>query len=229
MYKKVNEAISSQLDELRDILIESGMDEKKVNEAFQKFGEPKHTFYLVRSSFDEDGFHMSIGVYKNITRDQLSFCIMRDSSWEDDLFKLIIKMEENRWEEYRKDEILKPLIEQIESEKDWLDYNGVESKYIEHIYTKFYKPIEILDSINNCCNDGPHSWEDFGIFREDELSKFLESGIFDNCQNYNYYTIYPPKPETPKLTNPETPKLTKPKTSEPKTCVRWYGGKKYLY
>ena len=187
MYKKVNEAISSQLDELRGILIESGLDEKKVNEAFQKFGEPKHTFYLVHSYiYDQHPAIKIESTYKNITRGQLPFCIMRDSNLGDayGLFSQIIKTEKDNWEKFRKDEILKPLMDHIKSKKDWLDDNDIEPKYIERIYTKFHKPEDLLDIIKIVECDEPFGdgggWDNYGIFREgDDSWEFVRnSAVF---------------------------------------------------
>ncbi len=42
----ITQAVNSQLDELQKHLIESGLDEKKVNEAFQKFAEPTTKKYV---------------------------------------------------------------------------------------------------------------------------------------------------------------------------------------
>ncbi len=139
----------------------------------------KHTFHLICTTVDRGVTCLSQeATYKNITISELPLKIMRDQSLGETLFREIIRFEKDDtdgWEEFRKDEILKTFIQQIDADYKWIDNNEIESEYIERIFTKYHPDYNILDTIKDmrglyttCGDRNPP--DTYGIFCDDDDS-----------------------------------------------------------
>lgn len=141
----------------------------------------KRTFHLIRTTVDRGVTCLSeVATYKNITIGELPLKIMRDQSLGESLFRDIIRfeMDTDSWEEYRKDKVLKIMIEQIEADSTWICKNEIESECITRIFTK-YHPDCLLDEIKDRRTvftnviDPPDT---YGIFCDDDDSyDFIKS------------------------------------------------------
>ncbi len=171
--------MNSLSDIVADTILEKLPQELLEKIAIKAVPMRKRTFHLIRTEVDRGVTCLSVAAtYENITIKELPLKIMRDQGLGETLFRELIRYERDDtdgWEEFRKDEILKTFIQQIDADHTWIDNNEIESEYIERIFTKYHPDYNILDTIKDmriqyttCGDRNPP--DTYGIFCDDDDS-----------------------------------------------------------
>ncbi len=171
----------------------------------------KRTFYLICTSLNDGETTTTYeSIYENITKDELPLQIIWDQENKGlGLFEQIIGWEiytNEKWEEYRKDKVLKVLVDQIDADSKWIDNNSVELKYIYRIFTVFRQPKDLLKIIK----DMRDSYEDDFFIKAPFYHNFFFRILSDDGDPWEFTRCLRPEvKELDKLQCPNSTDVTK--------------------